>query len=56
MGEAQRRLVKRETALLACAGVQTVAGKVQVRWETESAATPLGQLAYFIEFLHLTGL
>jgi len=33
-----------------------MAGKVQVRWETGSAATPMGQLAYFIEFLHLTGL
>jgi hypothetical protein len=31
-------------------------GRVQVRWETESAATPMGQLAYFIEFLNLTGL
>jgi hypothetical protein len=29
---------------------------VQVRWEAESAATPMGQLAYFIEFLTLTGL
>jgi len=56
MGEARRKLAKRDNALLACAGVQTVAGKVQVRWETASAATPLGQLAYFIEFLHLTGL
>ena len=56
MGEGRRRLAQRENALLACARVQTVAGKVQVRWETESAATPLGQLAYFIEFLHLTGL
>ena len=33
-----------------------MAGRVQVRWETESAATPMGQLAYFIEFLNLTGL
>jgi hypothetical protein len=51
--------VKRETlveALQNCTGFQTVAGKVQVGWESESAATPLGQLAYFIEFLHLTGL
>ncbi len=35
MGEARRRLVKRENALLAYAEVQTVAGKVQVRWETD---------------------
>jgi hypothetical protein len=33
-----------------------MAGRVQVRWESESAATPMGQLAYFIEFLNLTGL
>ena len=43
MGEGRRRLAQRENALLACARVQTVAGKVQVRWETESAATPLGR-------------
>ncbi|MBK7674276.1 hypothetical protein [Accumulibacter sp.] len=42
--------------LLSRAGVQTMARKVQVRWETESAATPMGQLAYFSQFLHLTGL
>ena len=33
-----------------------MAGRVQVRWENESAATPMGQLAYFIEFLTLTEL
>lgn len=33
-----------------------MAGRVQMRWATESAATPMGQLAYFIEFLNLTGL
>ena len=56
MGEAKRKLEKHKEMLLSCAGVQTMAGKVQVRWETESAATPMGQLAYFIQFLHLTGL
>ena len=53
MGEAKRRLEKHKEMLLSCAGVQTMAGKVQVRWETASAATPMGQLAYFIQFLHL---
>lgn len=56
MGESKLKLAKREAMLLSCAGVQTMAGRVQVRWETESAATPMGQLAYFIEFLNLTGL
>ncbi len=56
MGESKLKVAKREEMLLSCAGVQTMAGRVQVRWETESAATPMGQLAYFIEFLNLTGL
>ena len=56
MGESKLKLAKREEMLLSCAGVQTAGGLVQVRWESESAATPMGQLAYFIEFLTLTGL
>ena len=56
MGESKLKRVKREEMLLSCARVQTIAGRVQMRWATESAATPMGQLAYFIEFLNLTGL
>lgn len=56
MGESKRKQAIQVNALQNCEGVQTVAGKVHVRWESESAATPMGQLAYFIEFLHLTGL
>ena len=56
MGESKLKVAKREEMLLSCAGVQTMAGRIQVRWETESSATPMGQLAYFIEFLNLTGL
>lgn len=56
MGESKLKLAKREESLMSCAGVQTMGGRVQVRWETDSAATPMGQLAYFIEFLNLTGL
>lgn len=56
MGEAKRKRARREAMLMSCVGVQTMAGRVQVRWETEGAATPMGQLAYFIEFLTLTGL
>ena len=36
--------------------LDTAGGRVQVRWEAKSAATPMGQLAYFIEYLTLTGL
>ena len=56
MGESKLKQVKGKETLMSCAGVQTVAGRVQVRWENKSAATPMGQLAYFIEFLTLTGL
>ena len=56
MGESKLKKAKHEEMLMTCAGVQTVAGRVQVRWESKSAATPMGQLAYFIEFLTLTGL
>jgi hypothetical protein len=56
MGEAKRKLIKGKEFHLLRGGVQTVGGRVQLRWEAESAATPMGQLAYFIEFLHLSGL
>lgn len=56
MGESKLKHVKDEETLMNCTGVQTVAGRVQIRWESKSAATPMGQLAYFIEFLTLTGL
>jgi hypothetical protein len=56
MGESKFKRIRGEEMLLSCAGVQTAGGRVQVRWEAGSAATPMGQLAYFIEFLTLTGL
>ena len=56
MGEARLKRLKSEEMPLSCAGIQTMVGRVQMRWATESAATPTGQLAYFIEFLNLTGL
>lgn len=56
MGESKLKVMKSQDMLLSCAGVQTAGGRVQVRWESESAATPIGQLAYFVEFLTLTGL
>jgi hypothetical protein len=56
MGESKNKRLREQKLLASCAGVQTVGGRVQVRWETSGAATPMGQLAYFIEFLTLTGL
>jgi hypothetical protein len=56
MGEAKLRQLKALATLAPSGRLQTAGGRVQVRWESESAATPMGQLAYFIEFLTLTGL
>lgn len=55
MGESKLRRLGTEKMLLSCAGVRTAGGRVRVRWEADSAATPMGQLAYFIEFLTLSG-
>ena len=33
--------------------VETFGGRVHVEWDPESAVTPLGQLAFFIEFLKM---
>src|SRR5271163_4786392 len=56
MGEARS---KRELACRATAevgGLELPTGKVRVLWDQRAAATPLGQMPYFIEFLHLSGL
>ena len=45
MGEVERNRERAQDKLQACAGVQTPAGKVQVRWDGAGAVTPLAQLA-----------
>ncbi len=56
MGESKLKRSRAEEMPASCAGVQMAGGRVQVRWDADGAATPMGQLAYFIEFLTLTGL
>ena len=56
MGESKLKRLHAEEMLLSCARVRTAGGRVRVRREADGAATPMGQLAYFIEFLTLTGL
>jgi len=36
--------------------VETMAGRIHVDWNPDAAVTPLGQLPFFIEFLHVSGL
>jgi hypothetical protein len=56
MGEAKRRMTAAVRGTLESLGVQSLGGEVLVRWKRSEAATPFGQMAYFAEFLHLTGL
>ena len=59
MGEAKRR---RQGALIQGGGeaespvvVDTLGGRMHVRWDSGAAATPHGQLVFFAEFLAATG-
>lgn len=36
--------------------VETLGGRIHVEWNPDAAVTPLGQLPFFIEFLHVSGL
>ena len=56
MGEKRTQLAKRKGKMISSRTVQSVSGRVQVRWDEDGTCTPMGQLAYFIEFLNLTGL
>ncbi|OGA51601.1 MAG: transposase [Betaproteobacteria bacterium RIFCSPLOWO2_12_FULL_62_13] len=56
MGEAKKRRAAAVREVLGTLGVETLGGRVQVRWNQAEAATPFGQMAYFAEFLNLTGL
>jgi hypothetical protein len=56
MGEARKRAAAAVQEALVALGVESLGGQVQVRWNQSEAATPFGQMAYFAEFLNLTGL
>ena len=56
MGEAKRKREMPVKELAQAIGVETMNGRVQVKWDISLSATPFGQMAFFIEFLKLTGL
>lgn len=56
MGEAKRRREKGVNELAAKLGLETPGGRIHVHWDHDLAATPNGQMAFFIEFLGMTGL
>jgi Transposase DDE domain group 1 len=52
IGEAVEELGRDSSALM----VATPGGRFQVRWDEGGSATALGQLVFFAEFLHVSGL
>ena len=44
MGESKLKQKLRDETLMTCTGVQTVAGRVQVRWESKSEVPPVFRL------------
>ena len=56
MGEAKKRakhaIVKRMEPMI----VDTPGGRIHVQWDSDSSATPNGQLTFFAEFLHTSGI
>jgi hypothetical protein len=56
MGELKKKRAKGEDIPSASSTVNTPNGRIQVRRDAGGEAAPLGQLAYFIEFLTRTGL
>lgn len=59
MGEARRKrqgpLIQGDKAGEPAQVVDTLGGRMHVRWDDEAAATPHGQLVFFAEFLGATG-
>ena len=56
MGETKKRSVAAVQEAMVAMSVEAIGARVQVRWNQNEAATPFGQMAYFAEFLNLTGL
>ena len=54
MGEAKRKGEMAVKDVAQAIGVETMGGRIQVKWDTSSSATPFGQMAFFIEFLKPT--
>lgn len=56
MGKSVSSYSELQVAIADTVALQTLAGTLHVRWDTESSATTFGQLPFFIEFLTISGL
>jgi len=55
MGERDLALQMRKECVAEPMQVDTFGGRLEVEWDTDSKATPIGQLAFFAEFLKNAG-
>lgn len=56
MGEAKQRELMLRQQVVEALGLETANGRLKVRWDGNAQATAFGQMAFFIEFLTVTGL
>src|ERR671919_930959 len=56
MGEAKQRALLARQQVVEALGLETAGGQLKVRWDGKAQSTALGQMAFFIEFLTVTGL
>jgi hypothetical protein len=56
MGETKQRDLVSQQQVVEALGLETANGRLKVRWDGNGQATALGQMAFFIEFLTITGL
>lgn len=56
MGEVKRRELVVRQQVVEVLGLETASGRLKVRWDENAQATAQGQMAFFIEFLTVTGL
>jgi hypothetical protein len=56
MGEAKEREIASREQLIEALRLETASGRLKVHWDGRAQATAHGQMAFFIEFLTVTGL
>ncbi len=56
MDEGKERAVAVREQVVEALGLETASGRLKVRWDGKAQAKALGQMAFFIGFLTVTGL
>ena len=56
MGEAEQPPQKAIPAAVKTMIVDTLGGRIQVSWDKDAAATPMGQIVFFAAYLETSGL